>query len=102
MKERDFIAEILLFERNKNSKIVEKLLDKIDTVLSSYDEFMEEIFSDIFYELYLNEDQKTYLEIAVDLDISASKVYDVKVKITTYVRKLIKQNAEFKVFKKYL
>ncbi|MBD5390493.1 hypothetical protein HDR67_00555 [bacterium] len=102
MKRSTFIDKILIFEKNKNLIVVEKFLDRLDTVLSCYDDFMDEIFSDIFYELYLNEDRKPYLEIATNFNISTSKVFDVKIKIEAYARKLILKEGEFHFFKKYL
>lgn len=102
MQKLSFIDKILNSNQIEEANIVEKFLDRIDNILSCYDDFMDEIYSDIFYELYLNEDKKSYLKIAISLNISTSKVYETKRKIEAYAKKLICSNKDFFVLKRYL
>lgn len=102
MQRLSFIDKILNSNQFEKTNIAVKFLDRIDNVLSCYDDFMDEIYSDVFYELYLNEDKKPYLKIAISLNISTSKVYEIKRKIEAYAKKLIYSNKEFLILKSYL
>lgn len=99
MKKISFIEKIL---SSSDEKTIKKFLDKIDVILSSYDEFMDDIYSDIFYELYLNESKDSYLKIAVRYNISTSKVCEMKKRIEEYCKKLIYRQTDYFDFKKYL
>ena len=102
MERLSFIDRIVNSKELEDKKIIEKFLDRLDTVLSSYDDFTEEIFSDIFYELYLNETKESYLKIATKYNISTSKVSEIKKKIEQYSIKLIYKSSDFYALKKYL
>ncbi len=97
---KDFILDRIL-QREKSLQIVKQLLNCIDETLYYFDDFTDEIFSDVFYCLYIEEQPYTYLDISNLYSISSNKILKIKLMIDEYTRKLINTNGEYACLKKY-
>ncbi len=56
----DVLVKLKKNIKKEDKKIEDKLYQHIDEVLVNYDEFTLDVYSDVFYLMYLEEEKKRY------------------------------------------